>query len=132
MENFKRLCFDCLIAVGGDGSIQIAYDFYKKGIPVICVPKTIDNDLGATVITFGFDTAVSIATEAIDRLHSTAKSHDRVMVVEVMGRTAAGLPLTAACPEQRMLFLFRRFLLILIGSVNISWPENCMASVTLL
>ena len=95
VENFKRLCFDCLIAVGGDGSIQIAYDFYKKGIPVICVPKTIDNDLGATVITFGFDTAVSIATEAIDRLHSTAKSHDRVMVVEVMGRTAGWIALNS-------------------------------------
>ncbi|MDP3111580.1 MAG: ATP-dependent 6-phosphofructokinase [Thermodesulfovibrionales bacterium] len=95
VENFKRLCFDCLIAVGGDGSIKIAYDLYKKGIPVICVPKTIDNDLGATVITFGFDTAVSIATEAIDRLHSTAKSHDRVMVVEVMGRTAGWIALNS-------------------------------------
>lgn len=93
LENFKRLRFDCLVAVGGDGSLKIAYDFYQKGMPVIGVPKTIDNDLGATVITFGFDTAISIATEAIDRLHSTAKSHDRVMVVEVMGRHAGWIAL---------------------------------------
>lgn len=95
VENFKRLRFDCLIAVGGDGSLEIAYNFFKKGIPVIGVPKTIDNDLGGTVVTFGFDTAVNIATEAIDRLHSTAKSHDRVMVVEVMGRHAGWIALNS-------------------------------------
>ncbi len=95
VENFRRLHFDCLIAVGGDGSLSIAYGFYKKGIPVIGVPKTIDNDLCGTVITFGFDTAVSIATEAIDRLHSTAKSHERVMVVEVMGRNAGWIALNS-------------------------------------
>lgn len=95
VENFKRLRFDCLIAIGGDGSLKIAHDFFKKGIPVIGVPKTIDNDLAATEITFGFDTAVSIATEAIDRLHSTAKSHDRIMVVEVMGRNAGWIALNS-------------------------------------
>jgi phosphofructokinase-like protein len=95
VENFKRLRFDCLIAVGGDGSLKIAYEFYKKGIPVVGVPKTIDNDLAGTVITFGFDTAVGIATDAIDRLHSTAKSHDRVMVVEVMGRHAGWIALNS-------------------------------------
>jgi len=95
LENFKRLKFDCLIAVGGDGSLKIAYDFFKKGMPVIGVPKTIDNDLGGTVITFGFDTAVSIATEAIDRLHSTARSHERVIVVEVMGRRAGWIALNS-------------------------------------
>jgi 6-phosphofructokinase 1 len=95
VENFRRLRFDCLIAVGGDGSLGIAYELYKKGIPVIGVPKTIDNDLGGTIITFGFDTAVSIATEAIDRLHSTARSHERVMVVEVMGRHAGWIALEA-------------------------------------
>ena len=95
VQNFKRLGFDCLVAVGGDGSLKIAYDLYRKGIPVIGVPKTIDNDLEATVITFGFDTAVSIATEAIDRLHSTARSHDRVMVVEVMGRHAGWIALNS-------------------------------------
>ena len=95
VENFKRLRFDCLIAIGGDGSLKIAHDFYKKGVPVVGVPKTIDNDLGATLITFGFDTAVSIATDAIDRLHSTAQSHDRVMVVEVMGRHAGWIALNS-------------------------------------
>lgn len=95
VKNFQRLGFDCLIAVGGDGSLEIAYDFFKKGIPVIGVPKTIDNDMAGTVVTFGFDTAVSIATEALDRLHSTAKSHERVMVVEVMGRHAGWIALNS-------------------------------------
>ena len=95
MENFKRLRFDALVAVGGDGSLEIAHRFAEKGMPVVGVPKTIDNDMGGTVITFGFDTAVSIATEAIDRLHSTAKSHDRVMVVEVMGRNAGFIALNS-------------------------------------
>ena len=95
MDNFRRLGFDALVAVGGDGSLEIAHRFAQKGMPVIGVPKTIDNDMGGTVITFGFDTAVSIATEAIDRLHSTAKSHDRVMVVEVMGRNAGFIALNS-------------------------------------
>lgn len=95
MENFRRLRFDALVAVGGDGSLEIAHRFAQKGMPVIGVPKTIDNDMGGTVITFGFDTAVSIATEAIDRLHSTAKSHDRIMVVEVMGRNAGFIALNS-------------------------------------
>lgn len=86
VSNFRALGFDALIAIGGDGSLRIASKFMKKGIPIIGVPKTIDNDIAATVVTFGFDTAVSTATEAIDKLHTTAKSHDRVMVVEVMGR----------------------------------------------
>ncbi|MBI2354358.1 MAG: ATP-dependent 6-phosphofructokinase [Deltaproteobacteria bacterium] len=95
MDNFRRLRFDALVAVGGDGSLEIAHRFAEKGMPVIGVPKTIDNDMGGTVITFGFDTAVSIATEAIDRLHSTAKSHDRIMVVEVMGRNAGFIALNS-------------------------------------
>lgn len=95
IDNFRRLKFDCLIAVGGDGSLKIAHDFFQKGLPVVGVPKTIDNDLGGTVITFGFDTAVSIATEAIDRLHSTARSHERVIVVEVMGRRAGWIALNS-------------------------------------
>lgn len=86
VSNFKELGFDALIAIGGDGSLRIAEKFYKKGIPVIGIPKTIDNDISSTEVTFGFDTAVNTATEAIDKLHTTAKSHDRVMVVEVMGR----------------------------------------------
>ena len=95
VENFKRLRLDCLVAVGGDGSLEIAYRFFQKGIPVIGVPKTIDNDMGGTVITFGFDTAVSTATDAIDRLHSTARSHERVIVVEVMGRHAGWIALNS-------------------------------------
>ncbi|MBM4136148.1 MAG: ATP-dependent 6-phosphofructokinase [Nitrospira sp.] len=86
VSNFKDLGFDALIAIGGDGSLRIANKFMAKGIPVIGVPKTIDNDISSTDVTFGFDTAVNTATEAIDKLQTTAKSHDRVMVVEVMGR----------------------------------------------
>ncbi|OGQ96684.1 MAG: 6-phosphofructokinase [Deltaproteobacteria bacterium RIFOXYD12_FULL_57_12] len=93
LSNFKRMGFHCHIAVGGDGSLEIAHRFALKGMPVIGIPKTIDNDLEATVMTFGFDTAVSTATEALDKLHSTAKSHDRVMVVEVMGRESGWIAL---------------------------------------
>ncbi len=93
LHNFKRMGFHCHIAVGGDGSLEIARKFAEKGMPVIGVPKTIDNDLEATDRTFGFDTAVSTATEALDKLHSTAKSHDRVMVVEVMGRDSGWIAL---------------------------------------
>jgi len=96
MNNFTRMGFSCHIAVGGDGSLEIAHRFaVEKGMPVIGVPKTIDNDLEATQMTFGFDTAVSTATEAIDKLHSTAKSHDRVMVVEVMGRDSGWIALSS-------------------------------------
>jgi 6-phosphofructokinase 1 len=93
VQNFKRLKIDALIAIGGDGSMRIASRFAAKGIPVVGVPKTIDNDLTGTVATFGFDTAVTVATEAIDRLHSTAEAHERVMVVEVMGRYAGWIAL---------------------------------------
>ncbi|MCL0076059.1 ATP-dependent 6-phosphofructokinase [Dehalococcoidia bacterium] len=89
MKNFLSMGFACHIAVGGDGSLELAHRFaVEKGMPVIGVPKTIDNDLQATQLTFGFDTAVSTATDALDKLHSTAKSHERVMVVEVMGRNS--------------------------------------------
>ena len=87
--------FDALVAVGGDGSLRIAQGLMAKGIPVVGVPKTIDNDLGATEVTFGFHTAVQTVTEALDKLHSTAESHERVMVVEVMGRTAGWIALQA-------------------------------------
>jgi ATP-dependent phosphofructokinase / diphosphate-dependent phosphofructokinase len=90
---FKREKIDALIAVGGDGSLTIANAIAQKGIKVVGVPKTIDNDLEKTVITFGFDTAVSFATMCIDRLHSTAEAHQRVMVVEVMGRYAGWIAL---------------------------------------
>lgn len=93
VENFHRLGFDVLVAVGGDGSLALAHKLSLKGIPVVGVPKTIDNDLADTFSTFGFDTAVSTATEAIDKLHSTASAHERVMVVEVMGRHAGWIAL---------------------------------------
>jgi len=95
LKNFNRMGFACHIAVGGDGSLEIAHHFAELGMPVVGVPKTIDNDLEATNLTFGFDTAVSTATEALDRLHSTAKSHDRVMVVEVMGRESGWIALNS-------------------------------------
>ena len=90
---FQASGFDALVSIGGDGSLQISYELWKKGLPVVCVPKTIDNDVTGTQRSFGFDTAVSTATEAIDRLHSTAESHDRVMVVELMGRYAGWIAL---------------------------------------
>lgn len=93
VEGFKRNNIDALIAIGGDGSLTMANVFSKKGVNVIGVPKTIDNDLDKTVITFGFDSAISFATECIDRLHSTANAHNRIMVVEVMGRYAGWIAL---------------------------------------
>ncbi|HET9530094.1 MAG TPA: ATP-dependent 6-phosphofructokinase [Blastocatellia bacterium] len=86
VDNIARLGLEGLVVIGGEGSQLIAYEFSKMGVPVVGVPKTIDNDLVGTDLTFGFDTALDIATEAIDRLHTTAESHDRVMLVEVMGR----------------------------------------------
>lgn len=86
---------DALISIGGDGSMEIAAALARKGVRVIGVPKTIDNDLDGTVATFGFDTAVAFATEALDRLHSTAEAHQRVMVIEVMGRYAGWIALNA-------------------------------------
>lgn len=87
-DNLKMLDIDCMVLIGGDGTLTSARDFARKGIPVVGVPKTIDNDLSATDITFGFMTAVETATDAIDKLHSTAESHHRVMILEVMGRYA--------------------------------------------
>lgn len=95
LRNFRARGLDALVCIGGDGSLRIAHRFVQKGMPIVGVPKTIDNDLSGTVITFGFDTAVSTATEAIDRLHSTAESHERVMVVELMGRYAGWIALNA-------------------------------------
>jgi ATP-dependent phosphofructokinase / diphosphate-dependent phosphofructokinase len=92
---FQREAIDALVSVGGDGSLTIANALYRKGLRVVGVPKTIDNDLDKTFTTFGFDTAVSFATECLDRLHSTAQSHQRVMVVEVMGRYAGWIALHA-------------------------------------
>ncbi|MGA7616688.1 MAG: ATP-dependent 6-phosphofructokinase, partial [Thermoanaerobaculia bacterium] len=95
VQLFRLHQIDALISVGGDGSLGIAAVLANKGLRVVGVPKTIDNDLDGTVITFGFDTAVAFATESIDRLHSTAEAHRRVMVVEVMGRYAGWIALNA-------------------------------------
>jgi 6-phosphofructokinase 1 len=92
---FRKQGLDALVAIGGDGSLEIANALHRKGLSVIGVPKTIDNDLDRTVVTFGFDTAVDFATNCIDRLHSTAESHQRIMVVEVMGRYAGWIALHA-------------------------------------
>ena len=93
LDNLKKLEIEALIVIGGEGTLAIAEQFHKKGFPVIGVPKTIDNDLSATELTFGFMTAIDIATEALDRLHTTAASHDRVMILEVMGRHAGWIAL---------------------------------------
>ena len=87
-KNYKALKLDALIVIGGDDTLGVASKFYKDGFKVVGVPKTIDNDLSCTDFTFGFDTAVNIATEALDRIHTTAESHHRIMVVEIMGRHA--------------------------------------------
>jgi 6-phosphofructokinase 1 len=92
-DNLGRLGIDAVVAIGGEGTLAIAYEFHRRGVPLVAVPKTIDNDLAATELTFGFMTALDIATEALDRLHSTAESHDRVMVLEVMGRHAGWIAL---------------------------------------
>jgi ATP-dependent phosphofructokinase / diphosphate-dependent phosphofructokinase len=95
IRNAKAMGLDCLIVIGGDGTQKIGLDLSKKGLPVVGVPKTIDNDLSATEITFGFDTALHTATDAIDKIHTTAESHHRVMLIEVMGRDAGWIALEA-------------------------------------
>ena len=94
-QNWKRLGLDAMVVIGGDGTLAIANEFHSRGMNVVGVPKTIDNDLSSTDVTFGFDTALHVATDAIDRLHTTAESHHRVMVVEVMGRDTGWIALHA-------------------------------------
>ncbi|HKU72731.1 MAG TPA: ATP-dependent 6-phosphofructokinase [Pyrinomonadaceae bacterium] len=93
ISNMKIVGIDALVVLGGEGTLTIANEFAKRGVPVCGVPKTIDNDLACTELTFGFVTALDIATEALDRLHTTAESHDRVMILEVMGRHAGWIAL---------------------------------------
>lgn len=95
LQNVSMMQLSGLVCIGGDGTLSAAYKLYKKGLKLVGVPKTIDNDLRETDVTIGFDSAVAIATEAIDKLHSTAQSHHRVMVIEVMGRYAGWLALYA-------------------------------------
>jgi ATP-dependent phosphofructokinase / diphosphate-dependent phosphofructokinase len=95
IENMRRMKLDALIAIGGEDTLGVARKLHDLGVPVVGVPKTIDNDLSGTDYTFGFDTAVNIVTEAIDRIHTTAESHNRVMVIEVMGRHSGWIALHA-------------------------------------
>ncbi len=96
IQNFKNAGFDCLFTLGGDSTQKSARDFFVRGLNVIGVPKTIDNDVACTEITFGYNTAVSVATEALDRLHTTAETHHRIMCLEVMGRFAGWIALESA------------------------------------
>jgi 6-phosphofructokinase 1 len=95
VKNYKDMGIDCLVCIGGDGTLSIAHRLFQDGVPIVGVPKTIDNDLRGTNITFGFDSAVQVATEGIDRIHSTAQSHHRIMIIEVMGRRAGWIALHA-------------------------------------
>jgi 6-phosphofructokinase 1 len=94
-DGLTKLNIRGLVSIGGDGSLSIAQQLYEGGVPIVGVPKTIDNDLGGTALTFGFDSAVACATDALDRLHTTAESHNRVMVLEVMGRYAGWIAIYA-------------------------------------
>jgi len=96
VQNIKNAGFDCIFTLGGDGTQKSSRDFSLRGVNCIGVPKTIDNDVASTDMTFGYNTAVSVATEALDRLHTTAESHHRIMVLEVMGRYAGWLALESA------------------------------------
>ena len=95
VDMFHKMALGALIVIGGDGTLEIGHRFFQRGIPVVGVPKTIDNDIVGTTNCFGFDTAVAFATDAIDRLHTTAEAHKRIMVVEVMGRYAGWIALYA-------------------------------------
>ncbi len=95
VKGIRRLEMDALLVVGGDGTLHIAHELFQQGAPVIGVPKTIDNDIDGTDVTFGFDTALTTATEAIDKLHTTAEAHHRVMVLELMGRNSGFIALHA-------------------------------------
>jgi len=96
LDNARSLGLDALIVVGGDGTQKIGLELHRRGLPVLGVPKTIDNDLSATEVTFGFDTALHTATDAIDKIHTTAESHHRIMLVEVMGRDVGWIALESA------------------------------------
>ena len=95
LQSVRKMGLDAIVCIGGDGTLQIARRLADMGVPVVGVPKTIDNDMPGTVVTFGYDTAVSTATDALDKLHSTAASHQRTMVVEVMGRYAGWIALNS-------------------------------------
>ncbi len=118
-ENFKKLNLDSLVAIGGEDTLGVAHKLSKEGLNIVGVPKTIDNDLSATDYTFGFDTAVNITMECIDRLHSTAESHHRIIVVEVMGRHAGWIATVAGIAGGADV--------ILIPEIPIDLDETCQA-----
>jgi 6-phosphofructokinase 1 len=115
LNNIQELDIACLVVIGGDGSLKIGHGLHKLGVPVIGVPKTIDNDLSATHVTFGFRTAVETATEALDKLHTTAESHQRVIVLELMGRYAGWIALEAGIAGSADV--------ILIPEIPFSWEK---------
>jgi len=117
IENFTKMGLDALIAIGGDDTLTVASKMYDAGLNTIGVPKTIDNDLSGTDCTFGFDTAINIAMEGIDRLHTTAESHNRVMVVELMGRHAGWIALEAGLAGGADV--------ILLPEVSVSMDDIC-------
>lgn len=117
LERLKELRVDALIVIGGDGSLNIAHELTKRGAAIVGVPKTIDNDLSATEVTFGFDTAITTATEALDKLHTTAESHHRVMVLELMGRDAGWIALESGIAGGADI--------ILIPEIPFSWEAVC-------
>ncbi|HUJ95774.1 MAG TPA: ATP-dependent 6-phosphofructokinase [Terriglobales bacterium] len=117
IANAQKLGIDAIISIGGDGSQKISLDLFHKGIKIVGVPKTIDNDLSATDRTFGFDTAVATATDAIDKIHTTAEAHHRVMVIEVMGRDAGWIALHAGIAGGAHV--------ILIPEINFSLQRIC-------
>lgn len=116
-KTVEQLSLDGLICIGGDGSLAVAQQFHEYGIPVVGIPKTIDNDLSATAFTFGFDSAVACATDAMDRLHTTAESHDRIMVLEVMGRHTGWIALHAGIAGAASV--------ILIPEIDWTWENVC-------
>ncbi len=117
LKTFEKHRLDALVAIGGEDTMGVALELHRHGLPVVGVPKTIDNDLSGTEYTFGFDTAINIATDAIDRLHTTAESHNRVIVVEVMGRHAGWIAVAAGIAGGADV--------VLIPEVPISVPEVC-------
>lgn len=118
-KNIEELGLDCLVCIGGNGTQKTAAKMAAMGLNIVSVPKTIDNDIWGTDFSFGFDSAVSIATDAIDRLHSTASSHKRVMVIEVMGHKAGWIALYSGMAGVEMLFLCLKYLMTSIVSVRL-------------
>ena len=116
-QTVEQLSLSGLICIGGDGSLAVAQQFHEFGIPVVGVPRTIDNDLSATAFTFGFDSAVACATDAMDRLHTTAASHDRIMVLEVMGRHTGWIALHAGIAGGASV--------ILVPEISWTWENVC-------